>query len=123
MGLGVELIKKEGRDGQVTIAADSKAAIQGTQSARAGSGAYLVDWLHRAVQRLQRAQPGLHLTIRWVPGHTGIAGNEAVDREAKKAAGRDESTQRELPGWARRKFPTNKSAALQAFNADLKDRT
>jgi hypothetical protein len=123
MGLGVELIQREIANGRASIAVNSKAAIQATQATAARPGAYLIDLLHGTALRLQTSHPELHLTIRWVPGHSGMTRNEAADGEAKKAARKDESSRQDLPGWARRAFPMSKSATLQTFNADQKDRS
>ena len=53
IGLGLELIRREEGSSQASIAVDSKAAIQATQSTRAGSGTYLMDRVHGVVARLQ----------------------------------------------------------------------
>ena len=65
------------------------------------------------------------LSIRWVPGHTNIAGNESVDKEAKKAVEGDSSTVDQLPtllthNRAKIVLPYSKAALIQAFNAKLK---
>jgi len=123
IGLGIELIRREEVSLQASIAVDSKAAIQATQSTAAGSGAYLMDRVHSAAARLRREKPQLTLTVRWVPGHTGVPGNELVDVEAKKAAREEESDRQTLPGWAQQQLPISKSATLQIFHSDLKKRT
>ena len=64
-------------------------------------------------------------SIRWVPGHTNITGNESVDKEAKKAVEGDSSAVDQLPtllthNGAKIVLPYSKAALIQAFNAKLK---
>lgn len=50
---------------------------------------------------LERAYPNLQVVIRWCPGHTGIRGNEIVDKLAQKTAKASlQETSRRPPGIA-----------------------
>lgn len=50
---------------------------------------------------LERAYPGLQIVIRWCPGHTGVKGNEVVDKLAQKTAKKSlQDTNRRPPGIA-----------------------
>ncbi|EDR00811.1 uncharacterized protein LACBIDRAFT_313006 [Laccaria bicolor S238N-H82] len=49
-------------------------------------------------------------TLRWVAVHKGVTGNERVDKEAKRAAQGDSSTQEELPPILRKHLPYSASA-------------
>ena len=60
------------------------------------------------------------LTMRWMAGHEGIAGNEAADKEAKLAAEGKRSEKHSLPPYLRKPLPTNASAVKQAHQMDLK---
>lgn len=40
----------------------------------------------KSISKLWDDHRDFELTIHWVPGHENIPGNEAADREAKKAA-------------------------------------
>jgi ribonuclease HI len=73
---------------EVTIFSDSQAAIRSLQRPGRASGLQI---LGRILQNIEDLLPTLKVTIRWIPGHEGIPGNEAVDRAAKNAAekGRD----------------------------------
>ncbi len=49
------------------------------------AGAYIVADAIQLIDKLQ-GKRGIRVEIRWVPAHTGIWGNEAADRAAKRAA-------------------------------------
>ncbi|KAG2133703.1 hypothetical protein DEU56DRAFT_692111, partial [Suillus clintonianus] len=56
-------------------------------------------------------------TVRWISGHDGVEGNEAVDKEAKRAAKnkRDNSPRALLPPYLRKGvLPCSISALKQA---------
>ncbi|RPD64530.1 hypothetical protein L227DRAFT_469172, partial [Lentinus tigrinus ALCF2SS1-6] len=59
------------------------------------------------------------LTLRWVPGHQDIAGNEQADCEAKLAATGDSSSIRLLPAALRRPLPVSLPKAKQVYNKRL----
>ncbi|KAH9848597.1 hypothetical protein C2E23DRAFT_715008, partial [Lenzites betulinus] len=96
--LGMELLRQAPLCAQhASIGLDNMAAIQASASRSPGAGRYLTDIFHAALRDLKRSRPGLHLTLRWVPGHTAVAGNEAADAAAKEAAQGLSSDARLLP--------------------------
>ena len=87
--LGLHLISTERKNGTTfALGSDNQAAIKAFQSNLRSSGHHLArEALRIAHQILHRKRKTKYaLTIRWTAGHEGIEGNEAVDREAKKAA-------------------------------------
>lgn len=97
---------------------NNTASLLATQNHRPHPSHYLVDKLSRRVKALQKQHPGIDLTLRWVPEHKGINGNEMADVEAKKKARRDSSPVEDLSGWLRKlgALPRSVSKVRQTLN-------
>jgi hypothetical protein len=91
-----------------TIAIDNQAAIQGIAALRPTSAHHLWEQIDAAAAKLK--QTGMTITVRWVPGHRDVEGNEAADNAAKEAARGQSSAQHRLPHALRRPLATNRSA-------------
>ncbi|ETW79491.1 hypothetical protein HETIRDRAFT_428025 [Heterobasidion irregulare TC 32-1] len=84
--LALQLIQNEPPHRSASIALDNVAAIQATKIARSTPGSYLVDAIHDKVEKEFGGRGRGRPTLRWVPGHVDIVGNERSDEEAKAAA-------------------------------------
>jgi ribonuclease HI len=119
-----ELLHKEVRGfGRcVSMYIDNQASIKSTRSIKPAPGHYLVDILHDKVSRSKKKFRNLDITIRWIPSHLEVEGNEEADRQAKRAAkGHANSPLNRLPVELRNGLPDSKSAIKQAMIRTLKE--
>ncbi|OCH93909.1 hypothetical protein OBBRIDRAFT_709963, partial [Obba rivulosa] len=119
---GVELLRRETQVTRTSIAADNKATVQAASLHKSTPGHYLLDALHAEVDRARKKHRHMDLTLRWIPGHEGVHGNEVADREAKRAAEskKKSSDPSLLPRILRRKLPSSSSKLKQTHTALLK---
>ena len=83
--LGVALRKTAPRKPyKVTVFSDSQTAIRKIQGSKTGPGQALKAQIVKRAKQLQSR--GSEVTIRWVPSHSKIEGNEQADKAAKEAA-------------------------------------
>ena len=68
---------------KVAICSDSQAAIRRTAHLEPGPAQPLARWINWSAKTLREAS--IDTEIRWVPGHTGIPGNEEADCQANLA--------------------------------------
>jgi ribonuclease HI len=108
---------------RISIGVDNQAVILGCQRYRHGRGQWAIDVFREKVINLQR-DLNTTLTVRWTPGHIGIAGNEEADELAKAAAEGPghSSPPADLPPELRGPTPRSASAIIQAFNKRTKAR-
>ena len=69
---------------KITIFSDSQTALRELQSSRNNTGQALKIQIYGQARQL--LNQGGDVTIRWIPGHKEIEGNERADRAAKDAA-------------------------------------
>jgi ribonuclease HI len=80
-----EYAEQGGRRRNIAIYIDNQAAIWSIAKAEGRSGAYILEEIESQVQRLQ--DMGRPVTVRWIPAHVGIPGNEASATATKEATG------------------------------------
>jgi ribonuclease HI len=90
-----EYVDKHGERKEIAIYTDKQAAIWSVAKAEGRSGAYILADIAQHVQELQ--DKGRSVTVRWIPAHVGIPGNEAADQAAKKATGWREDGRSQQP--------------------------
>ncbi|KAJ5636976.1 hypothetical protein N7490_006855 [Penicillium lividum] len=74
---------------ELVIFADSQAAIQAMRNPKRPSGQHILRAIYahvRAIQTPTSSSIKTPISIRWIPAHVGVHGNELADIEAKEAA-------------------------------------
>ncbi|PPQ91505.1 hypothetical protein CVT25_013881 [Psilocybe cyanescens] len=90
--LGCWMLRNSSRLGPLSssIYTDSKNVIKATTTRTPKSGSYLVEELNKIAAGLmgheQIQYHGEKFTLRWIPAHKNITGNETADMEAQRAA-------------------------------------
>ena len=114
--LGMQLIKTEKRNKtSCAIGADNQAAILALQSELISPGQHIAAEIVKFAAQVKKTNKSgrYSLLVRWTAGHCGIKGNELADKEAKRAAGRHSSTDKDLPGYIRKAMKRSISALRQ----------
>ena len=118
--LGARLISNEWNIRSANIYIDNRASITATQLTKPNPGHYIFDALHKSIAAIQKKHLGIKITVKWVPGHKGVEGNEQADEEAKKAVTEGSSDEHKLPKMLRRTLPHSRSAVKWVHNETLK---
>jgi ribonuclease HI len=70
----------------ISILVDNQASIQAGESFYTRPGSYLADRFRRMMQQVAKDHDDFDVTLRWIPGHSNVHGNEEADKHAKLAA-------------------------------------
>jgi len=103
----------------LSIFVDNQASIQSGESFYSRPGSYLADRFRRMMQLIAKNNNDFDVTVRWVPGHADVHGNEEADKQAKRAVEDRESNspRQHLPHYLRLgTLPLSISALKQAHN-------
>jgi ribonuclease HI len=121
MILGAKLLDREWGAQSATFFIDNRAAILATQLTKPTPGHHLIDTFHRHIGTTLRRNRNLRITLKWVPGHKGVEGNEQADEQAKKAITEGSSEVHLLPEYLQGTLKHSKSAIIQSHNAKLRN--
>ncbi|KAI0046409.1 hypothetical protein FA95DRAFT_1454963, partial [Auriscalpium vulgare] len=113
--LAVELLRTEDDANRSTaISVDNQATLRALRTRTSRPGQYLATAFVSSATSLKKTRRrGFTLTLRWVPGHEDLEGNELADVEAKAAAAGASSARRRLPEILRDGLPRSASAIRQ----------
>ena len=113
--MAMDMVREEKRVREVSIYTDNQAAIAATGTDAPASAKHIIDMIHRQHRRLKRTHARAQVTIRWVPGHSDVLGNEKADEQAKWAAKGDTTAPADLPPCLRKSLPISKAAVKRQF--------
>ncbi|PSR85584.1 hypothetical protein PHLCEN_2v5406 [Hermanssonia centrifuga] len=119
--LGMELVRQENSVRSVSLAVDNQAAVTSSRSAKSAPGHHLLDKYHQLQAKVKKKHRNLKITVRWVPGHMGIKGNEVADEKAKEAARGSIEVRRPIPAALRKALPQSVSKLHQMRTQELKE--
>lgn len=100
--LGVWLIRMEHIVGclPIVVLTDSQAIIKRIRTCKTTTAQYLIENFLTSTDGINTANANPNskrFKLAWISGHSGVQGNEKVDKEAKRAARGDSSPQHMLP--------------------------
>jgi len=123
------LLSEDSSNTPTAIYIDNKAAILSGENPSSTAGSYLMDKFIRLAHMLKKKytdqELDLRLLVKWIPGHSGVPGNEKADVEAKRAAEgpNNSSAHGLLPRYLRNgPLPHSVSALKQWHQAALLER-
>ena len=102
---------------KVSLYVDNQAFITAIEGTKSTSGQHLIKTFKTNANSL-----GCRLNVTWISSHSGVKGNEEVDKIAKRAAEGRSSRTADLPHIFRNPLPTSASATKQHFNETIKQR-
>ena len=114
--LGMEMVRAERRVTEVSIYTDNQAAITALTTDSPGPARHIVDMVHERHRMLMTRHGAARVTVHWIPGHSGVRGNERADINAKRAARGDSSPTKTLPACLRKALPVSKTAIRRQYN-------
>lgn len=102
--------------GTITVFSDSQAAIKQLQESKSNAGQALKIQIFKRAKQLHTH--GGELVVRWIPGHSGIEGNEQADKAAKEAAtdGRIQTARWSSLSHIKRKITEARNSEIQAWH-------
>ena len=118
------MLRSEQDARRVTIKLDNQAVLAALSICKPKPTQYLIDEILQQIEHIwgHLRDPGFRLEIGWVRGHSGVEGNERVDKEAKLVVKGQSSWACSLPRFlVDNTFPLSVSVWKQEFEAHLLD--
>ena len=120
MILGIKLMEREWGIRSAIFYIDNRAAILATRLTKPSPGHHIFDTFHSHINNIIDKNHNLKITLKWIPGHKEVEGNEQADEQAKKAITEGSSAANRLPKYLQKPMLHSKSARIQTLNDKLK---